>query len=173
MVFTVRVRWADEGHTRRTVLAAATGLAAAAGLAGCDLGDPPPQWHPAPDALLPLLAATIKLADRYDATIAAVPALSDRLTPLRDDHRAHIVALAREIGIDERSPSASPLPSVSAGVPDASPPSDPTAAVAALVAAEKVGQALAQSACLSAPSYRAALLGSITACRATHLEVLR
>jgi hypothetical protein len=83
------------------------------------------------------------------------------------------VALAREIGIDERSPAAGPLPSVSSGVPDASAPADPASAIAALASAEKVGQALAQAACLSAPSYRAALLGSITACRATHLEVLR
>ncbi len=172
-MFTVRVRREDNRHSRRAVLAAAAGLATA-GLAGCDLGDDPlPRWHPAPDALLPLLAATIKLADRYDTTIAALPALSDRLTPLRDNHRAHITALARELGIDERTPTASPLPSVSSGVPEGSAPSDPSAALSALAAAEKVGQALAQEACLAAPSYRAALLGSITACRATHLEALR
>jgi hypothetical protein len=172
MVFTVRVRWADEGHSRRAILAA-TATLAAAGLTGCDLGDPPPRWHPAPDALLPLLAATIRLADRYDATIAAMPALAGRLTPLRDNLRAHVIALAREMGIDERSPAATPLPSVSAGVPAGSAPADEAAALAELAEAEKLGQALAEQACLAAPGFRAALLGSITACRATHMEALR
>jgi hypothetical protein len=91
--------------------------------------------------------------------INAAPSLSARLTPLRDDHRAHVRALAREIGI----PAPSPSPSA---------PADP-ATVQALLAAEKDAQKDAQKACLEGPSYRAALLGSIAASRASHQVALR
>ena len=184
MVFTVRVQTAS----RRSLIIAAGGLAAGA-LAGCQLGDPPPQWHPAPDRLLPLLAATIALVERYDAAIKAVPSLAERLAPLRDDHKAHVVALAREIGLDERAPLTgvtippAPTPSLSSPGPSRAPssptpstftpPSDPAAALAVLAADEKSAQAAAEAACLVAPSYRAALLGSIAACRASHREVLQ
>ena len=188
MVFTVRVQTAS----RRTLIIAAGGLAASV-LTGCQSGDPPPQWHPAPDRLLPLLAATIALVERYDATIKAVPSLADRLTPLRDDHKAHVVALARELGLDEQAPLAgvtippAPTPSVS-GVPSTgptsprpanpsrsafTPPSDPAAALGVLAGDEKSAQAAAETECLAAPSYRAALLGSIAACRASHREALQ
>jgi hypothetical protein len=187
-VFTVRVQTAS----RRALIIAAGGVAASA-LTGCQLGDPPPQWHPAPDRLLPLLAATIALVDRYDATIKAIPSLADRLTPLRDDHKAHVVALAREIGLDEQAPLAgvtippAPTPSFS-GLPSTgpssplpatpsssafTPPSSPGEALGVLAGDEKSAQTAAEAACLVAPSYRAALLGSIAACRASHREVLQ
>ncbi|WP_432836235.1 hypothetical protein [Dactylosporangium sp. CA-092794] len=51
-------------------------------------------------------------------------------------------------------------------------PGDQGAAVSELVALEKQGRQDAEAACLAAPSYRAALLGSIAACRAGHQEVL-
>jgi hypothetical protein len=174
-VFTVRVQMPAGGPSRaastsrRSVLAAAgwatAGLATAGlgGLAGCDLGGPGPEPTPPPDPLLPFLTATVALADRYDAAIEADPSLSARLTPLRDDHRAHVQALAREIGI--------PAPS---GAP--SPPASPSAApstVQALLAAEQDARKDAEKACLEGPSYRAALLGSIAACRASHQEALR
>src|SRR5689334_12900309 len=122
MVFTVRVRMPADGPSRsaptsrRSVLAAAgwnagVGMAGLAtgglGLAGCDLGRSDPEPTPAPDPLLPFLSATVALADRYDAAVAADPSLGARLTPLRDDHRAHVRALAREIGIAAPSPSSS------------------------------------------------------------------
>ena len=171
MVFTVRVRKPADGPSRaaptsrRAVLAAAgwatTGLATAAlgGLAGCDIGGPGPDPTPPPDPLLPFLTATVALADQYDATIAAEPSLSAQLTPLRDDHRAHVRALAREMGTPAPSPSTSA--SAAASTPQA------------LLAAEKDAQKDAEKACLEGPSYRAALLGSIAACRASHQEALR
>ncbi len=159
MVFTVRVRLGDEGPTRRAVLVSAAAGLTAAGLGGCDLGQPGPDPTPAPDALLPFLAATIALADTYDAAIDALPALSARLTPLRDDHRAHVRALAKEIGV----PQPSTHPSTSASPP----------ALESLVAAERAAQEEAEKVCLEGPSYRAALLGSIAACRASHQEALR
>jgi hypothetical protein len=144
---------------------ATTGLATAAlgGLAGCDIVGTDPEPTPPPDPLLPFLTATLVLADRYDAAIAAEPSLSARLTPLRDDHRAHVRALAREIGISP--PSGAPSPSGSA--------SAEASTVQGLLAAEKDAQKDAEKACLEGPSYRAALLGSIAACRASHQEALR
>ena len=158
MVFTVRVRLGDEGPTRRAVLVSAAAGLTAAGLGGCDIGQPGPDPTPAPDALLPFLAATIALADTYDAAIDALPALSARLTPLRDDHRAHVRALAKEIGLPQ---------------PSAAPSAAPTPTLESLVTAERAAQQEAEKACLEGPSYRAALLGSIAACRASHQEALR
>lgn len=171
MVFTVRVRMPANGPSRaaptsrRAVLAAASwataGLATAGmgGLAGCDIGGPDPEPAPSPDPLLPFLTATVALADRYDAAIDAEPSLSARLTPLRDDHRAHVRALTREIGTSPPTPSASA--------------SAAPATVQALLAAEDDARKDAEKACLEGPSYRAALLGSIAACRASHQEALR
>jgi hypothetical protein len=169
MVFTVRVPMPADGPSRaaptsrRALLAAggwtAAGLATVGvgGLTGCGIVGPDPEPTPPPDPLLPFLSATVALADQYDAAIDAQPSLSARLTPLRDDHRAHVRALAREIGI----PAPSPSPSASA------------APVQDLLAAEKDAQKDAEKACLEGPSYRAALLGSIAACRASHQEALR
>jgi hypothetical protein len=181
MVFTVRVQMpADRPSptpptTRRAFLGAASGglaglawlgrLAALGGLAGCDIGRPEPAPSPTPDALLPFLAATVALVARYDAAINAEPSLSARLTPLRDDHRAHVQALAREIGIPQ--PSGSPSnPTGPSG--SAAPPT-----LQGLITAEHDAQKDAEKACLEGPGYRAALLGSIAACRASHQEALR
>lgn len=151
--------------SRRALLRGAAGLAGAilagGALAGCDAfdGDGQPDG---PSPLLGFLAATSQLADRYDAAITAVPALSATLTPIRDAHRAHTQTLAAAL------PAPVPAPATPAG---AIPP-DPAGAKAALVTAEKAGRDDAVAACLSAPGRLAPLLGSIAAARATHLEVL-
>lgn len=205
------VQSADQRYPRRTVLGVATRTAGATGmvaglglvgLAGCQLIPTEARWRSA-DPLTPLLSGTVALARRYDEIIAALPSLRARLEPLRETHRAHVVALAREIGVDERAPvgsarptpqtapsptptgstapsgSAAPTGSGATGArPSTTPlptavPSDPTTAVDQLVVLERYAQQAAAAACLSAPGYRAALLGSIAACRATHLESLR
>ncbi|MBD0717855.1 hypothetical protein BU196_28895, partial [Streptomyces sp. CBMA370] len=85
---------------RRTLLAA--GLAAAAAtLAGCASEDPGPRG-PTPaeaeaertahaEAALRLRSVTVSrtLLERYDATLAAHPALGPRLAPLRRSAAAH------------------------------------------------------------------------------------
>jgi hypothetical protein len=158
-VFTVRV------SSRRAVLAAAA--AAMTTLTACDIPKrSAAAWHPAPDVLLPLLTRTVALRDRYVEVLTAFPALQERLGPLKDDHVAHVVALAREVGLDEHGPM--PTASTSAGPVV----QDQAAALKELVGLEKTGQEDATGACLAAPSYRAALLGSIAACRAAHVEVL-
>ncbi|GAA0722118.1 hypothetical protein Drose_08315 [Dactylosporangium roseum] len=153
---------------RRTVLAGGAALMTALA-AGCDTAArQTAEWHPAPDALLPLLRGTVALRDRYGEALSAFPGLRDRLGPLKDDHDQHVIALAREVGLNESGP----FPQGSAAPSADAPPAEQGAALTELVNLEKRARADAENACLSAPSYRAALLGSIAACRAGHIEAL-
>lgn len=149
--------------TRRTVLGRAVAGALAAGaLSGCSWISPEPE---PPHRWLGLLTETRALLARYQAALDAHPGLAERLTPLRDNHRAHLKELARLIG-----PQASASPS-----PKASPvaaPEDEQAALRELRTAERDAQATAAALCLKAKPAEAGLLGSIAACRATHREVL-
>jgi hypothetical protein len=145
-------------------LLAGAGLAGLAGLSGC-LGDDEPKAAK-PDPLRPLLAGTLALRERYDATAARHPDLAARLTPLRADHDAHAKALKAALapGAPTTSPSPTPSPSVPASAADA---------LAALVTAEQQAQQAAAKACLAAPAATATLLGAIAACRATHQAALQ
>jgi len=149
------------GWSRRALLIAAVGAAGSA-LTGCSWrdGDPPP---PEPDPLAPLLAATEELAARYEAVRAARPELADRLAAIHQTHLAHVDALRELIGAAPSSPPPSPTPP---------PVGDPATVLAELRDRERVAQTEAAAACLSAPSTRVALLGSIAAARATHVVVL-
>lgn len=179
MVLTWAVRSAEEdqnrgvrGWSRRAALrGAALTAVAAAPLTGCDLFDrrPAPKR---PDPLAPLISDALDLAARYEATVAGYPDLAERLTPVAQAHRAHAAELARVAGT--AVPSAPAGGSGTAGSPAAQPStSDVKTALAALRAAEQQGREAIGKACLDAPERRAALLGSIAAARATHLEVLR
>jgi hypothetical protein len=159
---------ATPGHTRRKVLRAGALVAlggAAAPLTGCDLLDRDDDPAPGPDPLEPLAAEAAALADRHRAAVAADPSLADRLTPIADAHRAHADELRRVIG--RPAPSAAPT-----GSPTASPAAEPADLLAELRRAEQTGRANAAKACAAAPAERAALLGSIAAARATHVEAL-
>jgi hypothetical protein len=113
-----------------------------------------------------MLAATRTLAGRYEAVLAAHPALGGRLRPLRETHLAHEAALVEMIGRPE-------LATASPGSGTWTPPvGERDDAVAGLRDAERDAEAEAAEACLAAPPERAALLGSITAARATHAGVL-
>ena len=162
MVLTDAVRTIETGHTRRRMLGAAAGLGVA-GLTGCGLFDDDPAPAPVPDPLQPLLDEALALAVAYDRAAAAQPALAARLTPLAADHRAHAAELARVIG------AAPPSAGASAGVAA----STPVDTLATLRTAEQAAQRTAATACREAPAGRAALIGSIAACRATHAEALR
>jgi hypothetical protein len=150
----------------RSVAGVAIGIAGAAGLSGCGLlGN-----NPAPDRADPLdglLAGTLALAGRYDAAIVAWPELAERLTPIRDAHRAHAAALATLMG----KPTKTTAPSASSTETSAG--ATATDAVVALRTAEKTAQGDAATACLAASAARTTLLGSITAARASHQEALR
>jgi hypothetical protein len=150
---------------RRGVLRATLLAVAVAPLAGCDLFESEPEPAASPDPLAPLLAGTLDLAARHEAAIAAYPELAGRLTPVLEAHRQHAADLAKLTGAATPSPAAT--------TPAATPAGDVKATLAALRTAEQQGQKSAADACLAAPAERAALLGSISAARATHLEVVR
>jgi len=154
--------------TRRSFLRGVLGVAGAGvlgpgALAGCDVlggdGGGGAQPHPLDGFLL----ATVALGDRYDATLAAVPALAPALTSVRDAHRAHATALAAELGKEVPKAPANAAPA----------PADRAEAVAAFAAAEKSARDEAVAACLAGSARLAPLLGAIAAARASHLEVLR
>ncbi len=158
------------GSARLTRRAALTGgvavTAALAGLSACRSDD---SRSAAPNPLISALSATTALLADFDATLISHPDLAGRLTSLREDHQQHVDQLVHELG--------SAAPSASAGSPHGNAPSspvpdDPHEALQALVAAERRAQQSAAGACLHAPDRHASLLGSIAACRATHLAVL-
>ncbi|MEU4561718.1 hypothetical protein AB0F72_25325 [Actinoplanes sp. NPDC023936] len=163
MVLTGAVRMSDSGHTRRRILTATGAIVAATTLAGCGLFDDEPEPAPAPDPLQPVLDEALALASAYDRAIQAQADLSERLTPLAADHRAHAAELATLIG--------AALPSGAAAAPPAAAPAAPS--LAQLRESELAAQKTATAACLAAPAERAALVGSIAACRATHASALR
>src|SRR6266498_1676956 len=148
----VEARLSRRGLLRRAAGlggAAIAALAAGATPTGCGYLGSGPQWRPGADPLVGLRAATATLAD-------------ERIGPLLDAHRAHLDALDRQMV----SPPAPDGVTVQASpVPD-----DPAAALSGLVAAEKAAMSEASAACLAAPGWRAALLGSIAAARASHVE---
>lgn len=150
-------------RTRRALLAGGIGLAGLGALAGCDLFSQAAPQPSGPHPLDGLLAGTAALADRYDAAIRAVSTLAASLDPVRQTHRRHTTVLADAIG--------RPVPATSA--PAGPAPTDRAAAVAALATAEKAARDQAVSACLAAGPRLAALLGTMAAARASHLEILR
>lgn len=86
--------------TRRLVLGAAVG-GALAGLTGCSSGtisiispaDPDDELRRAVAQSEQLLLAS------YDTTIAAFPTLATRLRVLRDQHQAHLTAVAQDLDL--------------------------------------------------------------------------
>jgi hypothetical protein len=166
MVFTCRVpaaRPTSPAVSRRALLAAVAGGALAVTGAGCG-----PEQGATGDArpaeLTRVLAGAVGLAAAYRASSQAQPSLAAQLAPLLAEHETHIAALRAALG----QPSADATPATPVGA--VSP--DPAGALAQLRAAEQAGRADAAAACVSAPDRYAALLGSIAACRATHLEAL-
>ena len=164
MVLTGAVRKSETGYGRRQVLGVTGAGLSATALAGCGLLGDKPAPQPTPDPLQPLLQEALALAAAHDRAIVAQPGLSARLAPLADDHRAHAAELTKVIG--KTSPSGVPA----SPAPDGA---DATRLLAALRSAEQAAQRNAVTACRQAPAVRAALLGSIAACRATHAEALR
>jgi hypothetical protein len=163
MVLTVAVVFRD-GHTRRRVLGAAAGAVTVAAAAGCSLFDDREKPQRA-DALQPVLDEALTLAAALDQAALAQPGLAKRLTPLAGDHRAHAAELSRVIG--------KAAPSVPVPGPSTPAAGDPVALLRQLRSAAQSAQRTAISACAAAPADRAALVGSIAACRATHAEALR
>ena len=138
---------------------------AVAPLAGCDPFDRDGDPAPGPDPLARMAEETFALATTYRTVAASHPALAERLTPIGDAHVAHAEELARVARVA--------LPSTAAVTAPEAPPEEAAAALTALRAQETTARDTATRACLEAPAHRAALLASIAAARATHLEALR
>ncbi|MER5208873.1 hypothetical protein [Streptomyces sp. NPDC002825] len=119
------------------------------------------------------------LLERYDATLAAHPALAPRLTPLRRAVAAHAKALG-EGGTAVRPTTAPATPSASASAsrkPAASPTpvrvaAAPGAALEELAAAERTASDGHTAALLTAPPEYARLLASVAASGAVHAYLL-
>jgi hypothetical protein len=155
------------GHTRRRVLGATAGATlGATALAGCGIFGNGPDPAPPPDALQPVLDEALALAAAYDRAGVTQPGLAQRLKPLAADHRAHATELARVIG--KALPSV-PAPAASGGAPAG----EASGILSTLRKAEQAALRTATTAAKQAPAARAALAGSIAACRATHAEALR
>ncbi|MBX9422616.1 MULTISPECIES: hypothetical protein [Streptomyces] len=171
---------------RRALLTAGVSAAAATALAGCTSEAPGPRKPSAAEreaervaraeANLRLRSVTASrtLLERYDAALAAHPALAPRLAPLRRSVAAHTKALG-EGGTTVRpataSPTASPtaVASAPAPVPVAA---DPGTALRDLAAAERTASDAHTAALLTAPPEYARLLASVAAAGAAHAYLL-
>ncbi|MFZ4301530.1 hypothetical protein ACOZE3_26910 [Streptomyces cinereoruber] len=130
------------------------------------------------------------LLERYDAVLAAHPALAPRLTPLRRSVAAHVGALGEggtdgedtgEGGTGALKPAAaSAVPSASASARPTAAPSpapvpvaaDPGTALRELAAAERAASDGHTDALLAAPPEYARLLASVAASGAVHVYLL-
>ena len=112
-----------------------------------------------------------KLLERYEATLAAHPALAGRLRPLRAEVARHAKAFGDSRGT--ASPSASPSSTARAAGPEAPEiPGDEKKAVAELATAERTLADARSAALLDAPPEVARLLASIAAAGAAHAYLL-
>ncbi|MFF6899780.1 hypothetical protein [Streptomyces hydrogenans] len=174
--------------TGRRALLVAGASAAAAALTGCtsdDAGPPRPSAAEraaareaervarAEEALRRrAVTASRTLLERYDATLAAHPALHARVAPLRASVAAHV----RALGEDPR-PTATPDGAPAAPVTTAPPtgpavPADPKAALRELAGAARTASAAHTTELLAAPPEYARLLASVAASGAAHAYLL-
>ncbi|MEV6247137.1 hypothetical protein AB0M38_13160 [Streptomyces sp. NPDC051742] len=170
---------------RRALLTAGVSAAATAVLAGCTSEAPGPRRPGAAEleaervaraeAALRLRSVTASrtLLERYDATLAAHPALAPRLTPLRRSVAAHAKALG-EGGTTVRPATATPSKSAPSKTASAPVPvtGDPLAALKELAAAERTAADAHTAALLTAPPEYARLLASVAAAGAAHAYLL-
>ncbi len=171
---------------RRALLTAGVSAAATAVLTGCTSKAPGPRRPSAAEqeaervaraeAALRLRSVTASrsLLERYDATLAAHPALAPRLTPLRRSVAAHAKALG-EGGTTVRPATATPTaePATATTSPEPAPVTgDPRAALKELAAAERTAADAHTAALLTAPPEYARLLASVAAAGAAHAYLL-
>ncbi|MEV8021642.1 hypothetical protein AB0O76_35990 [Streptomyces sp. NPDC086554] len=165
------------GPRRRSLLTGAAGAAGAVLLSGCSDSTSSTSTEDADErasAAGRLRARAARdsgeLLGRYDAVLAAHPALAGRLDPLRAEVKRHQAAFA-EGQPASPSPSAS-APSAPAPAPSPSAPGDEKAAVRDLAKAERELAGQRASALLDAPAELARLLASVAAAGAAHAYLL-
>ncbi|MFE0138241.1 hypothetical protein ACFWY6_42865 [Streptomyces sp. NPDC059037] len=162
------------GPRRRSLLTGAAGAAGAVLLSGCSDSTSTQDADERPSAAGRLRARGARdsgeLLGRYDAVLAAHPALAARLEPLRAEVKRHQAAFAE-------GQTAPPSPSASASAPPSPTPSpsvpgDEKAAVRDLAKAERELAGQRASALLDAPAELARLLASVAAAGAAHAYLL-
>ncbi|MFG2227132.1 hypothetical protein [Streptomyces sp. NPDC048644] len=153
--------------TRRTTLLAGAALGAAPLLTGCSdaPGTPPPDRTASADRLRTTAARdSTALLARYDATLAAHPALQDRLRPLRDEVARHAEAFgAKSTPTTPSAPSGKNHPPV---------PEDEKAARTTLADAERHLADTRTKTLRTAPPDLARLLASVAAAGTAHTYLL-
>ncbi|WP_328768301.1 hypothetical protein [Streptomyces sp. NBC_00286] len=165
------------GPRRRSLLASAAGAGAAL-LTGCSTSESSSETtEEAASAADRARARAARdsegLAARYEAVLAAHPALASRLTPLR----AEVVRHAKAFGGGKRasatpSASASSSPAASASAPAASVPAREEDALAELASAERALADRRTKALEEVPGELARLLASVAAAGAVHVYLL-
>jgi hypothetical protein len=160
--------------SRRTVLGAVVLVAAAGGGAAAGLQRPlrkpakapvaePPAWLVAAIDREHQLISGLQTALASDADTAAT------LSPVLNDHNAHLAALLALPGAPKPSaPKPSADPSAAASSPTASPADAPAPSRATLAAAESAAATAAAAQSAAQSGSPAVLLASIAACEATH-----
>ncbi|MFJ9903794.1 hypothetical protein ACIRVK_12980 [Streptomyces sp. NPDC101152] len=162
------------GPRRRSLLASAAGAAL---LAGCSSGaDSRESTGGSPSVTAKARASAAResagLLERYDAVLAAHPAVAERLRPLRAEVVRHTEAFGGTVekgSPASSSPSMSPSPSVS---PSAAVPVSEKDALAQLAAAERTLADRRAAALLDVPGELARLLASVAAAGAAHAYLL-
>ncbi|WP_418959438.1 hypothetical protein [Streptomyces tritici] len=121
------------------------------------------------------VAASTALRERYDATLTAHPALTDRLTPLRASAAAHVKALAEGLPADPPGKTEKAAAGSAGQVtapPAAAVTADPAAAVRELAGLARRTADAHGAALLDAPPEYARLLASVAAAAAAHAALL-
>lgn len=151
--------------TRRRLLTGALAVPAVGLLAsGCSTDTAPVGPTPDETARDTARADEQQLLDRYAATLSTHPELAGQLGPVRDEHVAHLHALAPP----PTSGTPSPTGAASAAASPVDVPADPDTAVRALVAAESVAAAARGQQVPVTGAELAVLLASIGASEQTH-----
>ncbi|WP_367434916.1 hypothetical protein [Streptomyces celluloflavus] len=177
----------NQALTRRRTLLAGAALGGAALLAGCS-GEPERDRPADPSAADRLRTGAARdstaLLARYDATLAAHPALAARLRPLRTEVARHAEAFGDRSGTPAPggTPSGTPAPGTKTPAPGpahtaappagAAVPQDEKAARSALADAERRLSDTRTKALTAAPPELARLLASVAAAGAAHAYLL-
>ncbi|MFD4371663.1 hypothetical protein [Streptomyces sp. NPDC058486] len=173
--------------TGRRALLVAGASAAATAVTGCTSGDGGPRRPSAAEEAAAREAERVARAEaalrrravtasrtllaRYDATLAAHPALHARVDPLRTSAAAHVRALGEA---DRPAPGTTTPAAASPGTGSAgrAVPADPKAALRELAADARAASDAHTAELLAAPPEYARLLASVAAAGAAHAYLL-
>lgn len=158
------------GPRRRSLLASAAGAALLVGCStdGDDSESTGGSQSAAERARARAATASEDLLRRYDATLAAHPTLTERLSPLRAEVVRHVTAF----GGNGSTPSATPSATATASPSASAVPATANDALSDLAAAERSLADRRAKALLDLPGELARLLASVAAAGAAHAYLL-